>query len=371
MEESKPSPFPPSASLSTLGEWLDLPTTTTTTTTINSSSSSSSSNLLLLQSLDPQQYVHDFWKNRTRPDGRLFSQSRPCKVVTGMLRPHSAGSALVTTTTTSTINTTSTTTTTKVLAATTLHIGQPSPDRPDRGDIVVHVTGSGGHNIGTDFLGNKQQQQNWDVLQAWLQRTLEEEEEQQVEEDGNGGCAIPSRLKLWTGKAALRLVVTVHILEDGGNIEDAALLACMAAWKDTTPLPQLGKDLVPVPERGGALFWKNHEAYLEKRATATITTEDCNNNNNDNNDRPPRAFRVSLTMGVWRDPQDQTTHLLVDPSLHEKQFVDGTLTMVVDTSSGRLQPQYTGKVPLTANDLALAAKLSQARADELAAILLS
>ncbi|KAG7370277.1 3' exoribonuclease family, domain containing protein [Nitzschia inconspicua] len=356
MEESKPSPFPPSAPLSTLGEWLDLPATTTS--------------LLLLQSLDPRQYVHDFWKNRTRPDGRLFSQSRPCKVVMGMLRPHSAGSALVTSTTSadSAATTATTTTTTKVLAATTLHIGQPSPDRPDRGDIVVHVTGSGGHNIGTDFLGNKQQ--NWDVLQAWLQRTLEEED--QEEEDGNGGCAIPSRLKLWTGKAALRLVVTVHILEDGGNIEDAALLACMAAWKDTTPLPQLGKDLVPVPERGGALFWKNHEAYLEKRATATITTEDCKeNNNNDNNNDPPRAFRVSLTMGVWRDPQDQTTHLLVDPSLHEKQFVDGTLTMVVDTSSGRLQPQYTGKVPLTANDLALAAKLSQARADELATILLS
>jgi exosome complex component RRP43 len=325
MDISKPSldasgslNFPPSAPLSTLQEWLGVPATTDPES--------------LIQSLDQQQYIQDFWQQRTRPDGRLFSQGRPCKVVFGISQPHAAGSALVTIV--------SSDASTKILAATTLQVGQPSPEQPDRGDIVVQVTGTGGNNLGMDFLGGGgKSKQSWDVLQSWLQRTMEEQDH------------ILQRLSLWTGKAALRLVVTVQILEDGGNLWDAALLACMAAWKDTA-VPQLGKDLVEVQ---GTLYWKDTMA-----ASSTTSKE--------REDRS-QSFRVSLTMGVWKNPVGNSTHLLVDPSLQEEPFLEGTLIVTIGIASGKLQAKYTGSAPLAATDLAFATKLAQARADELSNIL--
>lgn len=320
--------FPSSAPLSTLQEWLDLPVAAYDDS--------------LLQSLDPQQYVHDFWHKQTRPDGRLFSQGRPCQVVKGVLE-HAAGSALVTLSTSNTSS--SAAINTKVLATTTLQIGHPSPEQPDRGDIVVQVTGSGGHNLGTDLFKSKGSGgKSWDVLQAWLQRTLEEQDD-----------TIASLLNLLTGKAALRLVVTVHILEHGGNLRDAALLACMAAWNDTR-LPEVGKHLVEVQ---GTLFWKDEAVMSQPNSNSETSV----------NDNSPRNYRVPLTMGVWKDPNDQSTHLLVDPSLQEEPFLEGTLTMTIGLSSGRMQAQYSGSASLTATNLAFAAKLVQARADELVGIL--
>lgn len=320
--------FPSSAPLSTLHEWLNLPVTTTADS--------------LLQSLDSQQYVHDFWQKRTRPDGRLFSQGRPCQMIKGALE-HAAGSALVTCTSTS-----SAAISTKVLAATTLQIGHPSPEQPDRGDIVVQVTGSGGHNLGTDLFKSKGGSggKSWDVLQAWLQRTLEEQDD-----------AIASRLNLLTGKAALRLVVTVHILEHGGNLQDAALLACMAAWHDTR-LPEVGKHLVEVQ---GTLYWKDEAAMTQPNSNSEMSATG----------KRPCDYRVSLTMGVWKDPKDRLIHLLVDPSLQEEPLLEGTLTMTIGLSSGRIQAQYSGSASLKATDMAFAAKLVQARADELVGLLAS
>jgi exosome complex RNA-binding protein Rrp42 (RNase PH superfamily) len=350
--------------LCTLQEWLDIvPTTTTTTTTTTAHSTQSES---ILQSLDAQQYVVDFWQQRTRPDGRLFPQGRSCKVVMGIIKEHSAGSALVNVTTGNNNNNISNSSSTKILAATTLQIGQPSPEQPHLGDVVVQVSGTGGKNLGMDFLaggggGGTKSKHSWEVLQAWLQRVLEEEQEvgqQQQDVDGlyDGTTSIPSQLNLLTGKAALRLVMSVQIIEDGGNVMDAALLACMAAWKDTK-LPQLGKDLVDV---GGVIYWKQNgiDGGLSSSSPMQVDTSPCR-----------RDFRVSLTMGIWKDPKDHTTHLLVDPSLQEESFLDGRLTAVIGLASGKLQVQYTGKVALTATDLALASKFAQARADELCSIL--
>jgi exosome complex RNA-binding protein Rrp42 (RNase PH superfamily) len=308
--------LPPPAPLAALQEWLDLPTTSDTS-------------ISLIHALDPQQ-VEDFWKQSTRPDGRLFAQCRPTKVVSGMLK-HSAGSALVTQSGDDHHST-------KVLAATTLQIGQPSPEQPQDGEVVVQVSGTGGKNLGQDFARN---QQHWDVLQAWLQRMLREGD-------------IPSRLNLLTGKACLRLVVSVLVLEDGGNLMDASLLACEAAWKDTR-LPKVGQDLV---ESQGKLWWKDEIAF------SSVTTDEkkCTDD-----DISPRDFRISLTMGVYQS--SDKTNLLVDPSSQEEPFLEGALTITVGMRSGKLQVEYAGKPALSATDLALAAKLAKARAAELSNIL--
>jgi len=310
-------------------EWMSIP-------------SIDSSDISLVQSLAPQKHVNEFWEKKTRPDGRLFTQGRATQVVFGMLK-HSAGSALV-----SQKDTDGRSNGTKILAATTFNIGQPSPEQPDEGEIIVQVSGTGGRNVGADSK-SQQQQHFWDILQSWLQRTLEQDEN------------MAQSLALLTGKSCLRLVITVLVLEDNGNVKDGALLACMAAWKDTQ-LPQVGVDLV---ENQGKLWLKKAKGSITSlkegsRSTNDGNTEAC----------AQRDYRISLTFGIWTHSTDRTTHLLVDPSGSEEPFLEGTITVVVGVKTEKIQIDYTGKVPLTASDLALAAKLARARAKEVTKILI-
>lgn len=260
----------------------------------------------MAKSLDPEAYVKAYWNDKTRPDGRMFPQSRPTKVVRSLLK-HSAGSALVKQGET------------KVLSATTIQIGQPHPELPDHGDVIVAVT-------------TPDQQSYADVLQSWLQRMLDD--------------LLPPRLNLITGKACFRLVVTVMILQDDGNLRDVALLACMAAWKDTS-LPTMEH----LMEHQGKLWWK------ESPITSLLSTVH----------EPKTEYRVSLTMAVLE--KDGKAMFLVDPSTDESPYSNGMLTVTVTLPGRSLQLEYSGSVALTTTDLALASKMAGGRADELAKIL--
>ncbi|KAL3917441.1 MAG: hypothetical protein SGARI_007714, partial [Bacillariaceae sp.] len=231
---------------------------------------------------------------------------------------------------------------TKILAATSLQVGQPAPEQPDHGEVVVQVSGSGGKS------NDMKRDPHWDLLQAWLQRML-------------CGGDIPARLVLLTGKACLRLVISVVVLEDGGNLMDASLLACMAAWKDTR-LPVIGQDLI---ESQGKLWWKDGAAV----SSAVVAAADEKKTMDE--DALPRDYRISLTMGIYQSSSSKDAiHFLVDPSAQEEPFLDGTVTITVALTSGKLQVEYAGQAALSATDLALAAKLAKARAAELSNILL-
>lgn len=325
-------------SSSSFQKWMNIPPS-------SSLSSTNDQRVSLMQCLDPKAHIDDFWLQKTRPDGRLFAQGRATQVVFGMLK-HSAGSALV-----SQRDNTGSGSATKVLAATTFSIGQPSPEQPDEGEVVVQVSGTGGRNVGADSK-SQQQQHHWDILQSWLQRTLEQDE------------SIAQSLCLLTGKSALRLVVTVIILEHNGNVRDGALLACMAAWKDTQ-LPQFGNDLI---ESQGRLWWKNSDGPMTSLGKNDyIVDGDAEKIHGDSNERD---YRISLTMGIWAHPTERKIYLLADPTSTEEPFLEGTVTITVSLATRKLQADFTGKVPLTANDFALAAKLARARASEVAKILL-
>jgi exosome complex RNA-binding protein Rrp42 (RNase PH superfamily) len=160
------------------------------------------------------------------------------------------------------------------------------------------------------------------------------------------------------------LVVTVLIVEDGGNLQDACLLACMAAWKDTR-LPIVGKDLIEVQ---GKFWWKEGKSFSS--TTFSSEPDQLDGEKNNENDRiPPRQYRISLSMGVWVHPLEKTAQLLVDLSSDEEEFVEGVLTVVMNMSTGQLQVQYAGKTALTAAHLALASKMAKGRAQELESIL--
>jgi len=313
----------------------------------------------LVQCLDSRAHVNEFWEQKTRPDGRHFSQRRATKVVFSMLK-HSAGSALVqqqgqlVQCQNDREESIGGSGGTKVLAATTFNIGQPSPEQPDEGEVVVKVSGTGGRNVGAESR-SQQQQHYWDTLQSWLQRTLEQDENMALS------------LNLLTGKSCLRLVITVIVLEDNGNVKDAALLACMAAWKDTR-LPIIGKDLVEV-ESQGRLWWKDGGPITSIDNSDKASRDKGSDMKGKGNASVERNYRISLTIGIWRDPLNQT-HLLADPSKLEEPFLEGNITIVVSVATGKLQIDYTGKVPLTANELALASKLADARKREVANLLL-
>ncbi len=259
----------------------------------------------IAKSLDPETYVKAYWNEKTRPDGRMLPQSRPTKVVSSLLK-HSAGSALVKQGET------------KVLSAMTVQIGQPNPELPDHGDVIVTVT-------------TPDQQSFANALQSWLQRMLDD--------------LLPPRLTLITGKACLRLVVTVIILQDDGNLRDVALMACMAAWKDTT-LPTM-EHLI---EHQGKLWWK------ESPVTSLSAVKETKH-----------EYHVSLTMGVLE--KDGKAVFLVDPSADESPYTNGILTVTVTLPRRSLQFEYSGSMALTSIDLALASKMAGGRADELSKIL--
>eukprot|EP00980_Cylindrotheca_fusiformis_P028679 scaffold22635_cov134-Cylindrotheca_fusiformis.AAC.7 len=263
-----------------------------------------------IQSLDPKAYVLAFWDQNTRPDGRMFSQARTTKVVTSLLK-HSAGSALVKQGET------------KVMAAISIEIGQPTPELPDHGDIMVTVTTP-------DPRGRA------DRLQSWLQRMLDE--------------LLPRSLNLMSGKACIRLVTSVMILQDSGNLMDAALLACMAAWDDTS-LPTMDQ----LQETQGKLWWKENPMTSVVGSNSEKTARE-------------KEYRVSLTMGLLKSKSGKV-QFLVDPSLEEAKFTEGQLTIVVSLPSRTLQVEYTGSLGLDAADMALATKLANGRADELSSIL--
>jgi exosome complex RNA-binding protein Rrp42 (RNase PH superfamily) len=267
----------------------------------------------LTKSLDPEAYVKAYWNDKTRPDGRMFPQARPTKIVSSLLK-HSAGSALIKQGGT------------KVLSAMTLQIGQPAPDSPDHGDVIVTVT-------------TPDQTSHSDVLQSWLQRMLDD--------------LLPPQLNLMTGKACIRLTVTVLILQDDGNLRDVALMACMAAWKDTT-LPTMDH----LTEHQGKLWWTE----------SPITSLDRTPMNEDDDDSSSKSsYRISLSMGVLE--KNGKAMFLVDPSSDESPYTKGYLTVVVTLPSRSLQLEYAGSIALTATDLALASKMAGGRADELSKLL--
>lgn len=289
-----------------LKHWLKLP---------------SDQNANLTKSLDPEAYVKAYWDDKTRPDGRMFPQARHTKVVSSLLK-HSAGSAMVKQGET------------KVLSAMTLQIGQPAPDSPDHGDVVVTVT-----------TPDQTSSSHSDALQSWLQRMLDD--------------LLPPRLNLMSGKACIRLVVTVMILQDDGNLRDVALMACMAAWKDTA-LPTMEH----LTEYQGKLWW------TDSPITSLDRTPSVNKGGDDEDASSSSSksdFRISLSMGVLE--KDGKALFLVDPSSDEAPFTNGNVTIVVTLPSRSLQLEYSGSVPLTATDVALASKMAGGRADELSKLL--
>ncbi|KAL3940991.1 MAG: hypothetical protein SGBAC_004568 [Bacillariaceae sp.] len=282
-----------------------------------------------IEVLDPKAHVVAYWDQGARPDGRMFSQARPTQTVDSLLK-HSAGSALIKQGDT------------KVLTAISIEIGQPAPELPDHGDVMVSVASTTTSTSSASTI----QPRFYDRLQAWLQRMLDD--------------LLPPKLNLLTGKACVRLIVSVMILQDAGNLMDASLLSCMAAWKNTT-LPTMDH----LVESEGRLWWKENPISSVSNSSSSSSDTIMQSTSGEQT----KEYRISLTMGIVRNDKTKSIQFVVDPSAEEATHAEGELTLVVELPSRKIQVEYTGSIGLEASDFALAAKLANGRADELESLL--
>jgi exosome complex RNA-binding protein Rrp42 (RNase PH superfamily) len=239
---------------------------------------------------------------------------------------------------------------TSVLAAVTLQVGQPTNTTLDcpagEGDVLVA-------NI---VVADQTQSSslNIPVLQSFLQRVLDiTVQAARTEND----TTTTHPLVLVPGSAALRLVVTIHILQDAGNLVDACVVAAVAALLDAR-LPTADGFVL---DEGRVWLLPDDDDTPNKRLALPI-------------------LPIPLSMGLWsttttdEDDDDtapqETHHWMVDPSQVEEASLSTLLTCVVngnDPDQVLLLDASGGHV--TISDVALAGQMAAGRAKELRSIL--
>jgi exosome complex RNA-binding protein Rrp42 (RNase PH superfamily) len=277
--------------------------------------------------------VESFWKKATRPDGRLFSQTRRTVVQRQVLTQHAAGSALVKLGDS------------QVLAGVSYAVGQPVG--ANQGDVLVTISdsrnsGSGGNNMNSS-------------LQLYLNRLLEETLDLE-------------QLSIVPEQAAFRLFITVQILNQDGNIRDACLLACVAALTDTKlPTNTIWQD--------GKVWLRDGDVEGDKEdAKTSDDKEDGSGSSSSSSMRQLQipVVPVPLTMGVWLDQETGQTHLIVDPSAEEDTVLTSRMTVVVNAMDPVqiLLLDLSGRHAVSKTELALATRMAAGRAEELRDVLL-
>lgn len=191
-------------------------------------------------------------------------------------------------------------------------VGQPLSNT-DCGDLVVNLP---------EHLS----------LQSYLQRTLDETMDW-------------SQLTIVHSHAAFRLIVSIQILNDSGNLRDACMLASVSALQDTK-----------IPTN---TLWQSGKVWLKVV---------------DGNDKPKmlsiKVLPVALSMGTWKDSSGYN-HWIVDPAVEEEAQLSNALTIVINAndSSHVLSIDLSGEEGISKTDLAFAAHLAKGRAEEIKSIL--
>ena len=344
-------------------------------------------------SLDSKEYVQRFWREGTRPDGRLFAQTRPTSVQLGPLQTRYPGTSL----SNDSVAGSSMVALgeTRVLGGVTLAVGQQatadqmssssstsSSVMPTcRGDVLVTLSPPCG--ISDSLL-----QQQWIPIQNYIQRILDETlnlEQLSLESlmpnsvattSSSSSAASSSKTKI--SMMALRLNVALQVLNHDGNIWDAALLASIAALHNTT-----------LPDENGLLMDDNGQVWF-REVPNTEFKRGC----------PFQLpiLPIPLTLGMWvnhhREENDNQKdggidltghHWITDPTLMEEEsgHLNSALTVVVDAAAGGqeessvitpsiLSLEYSGTASIAVeDDLLVALHMASARAQEMCKLLRS
>jgi exosome complex RNA-binding protein Rrp42 (RNase PH superfamily) len=355
--------------------------------------------------------VESYWAKETRSDGRLLLQCRPTSVEPGIVQPsyascaktHTfdddssssavtpnaaglpvvAGSSLVrigdtqvlavVTLQVGFVVVSSTSTTSAATSGATSRSGRGAGGgrSPMGGDVVITCSYR-------DLLSASSSSSVDPSMTSYLQRVIEENADlEQLYIDPQHDASTHTTTTTTNTHAgvrtgaeaghnrqqpqAFRLCVGVEVLVDGGNVRDAALLACTSALADTRLPPTAAMD----PSGGG-----------DGDIRVKLVLPSSNRNTIDGGHQMKRLscprLPVPLTVGLW-ESIDGSCQLIVDPNKEEQAALSGMITVVVDAAAQGgeacvVSTEMTGRADLAA--LALAVKLAQGRAKELLPVLL-
>jgi len=252
--------------------------------------------------MKPNEYAKDLLIKNIRIDGRKTDEYRKITLETGVSSKSAEGSARVR------IGET------EVIAGVKTDVGDPYPDKPDEGSIIVNVEllplaspefESGPPNI------------NSIELSRVVDRGIRESKAIDFKK-----LCIKKGEKIWL------VFIDIYPINDAGNLYDAAALAAMAALKDAKMLEyDEKKDMV--------LYEKKTDKPLPIKKTPVSCT----------------AYKTGNTY-------------IIDPNDKEEESMDARLTVVTDGDKIHAM-QKGGKKPLNTEDIDKMIDLSIKKSKEL------
>jgi len=223
------------------------------------------------------EYVKSMIKEGKRIDGREFEEFRNLKIESGFVK-NAEGSALVTLGET------------QVLVGVKIELGEPFPDTPNEG--VLMVNSELGPIASPDFESGPPNEQSVELARV-VDRGIRESK-----------CMNMEKLCIEPGEKVWMVCIDIHVLNDDGNLIDASSIGAIAAILNTK-MPKLNED--------GTINRENREEKLEISQI-------------------PVACTLHKIEG----------ELILDPDLKEESAVEGRLT--VTTIDGQLCAMQKGGI---------------------------
>lgn len=248
-------------------------------------------------------YIQLLLQKGLREDGRKFDEYRKIEVEYGVSAKSAEGSARVKMGET------------EVVAGVKMEVGEPFPDRPDEGSIIVNVEL-------LPLSSPEFESGPPDVESIELARVVDRGLRESKALDFKKLC-IKEGEKVWL------VFIDIYPINDAGNLFDAAALAAFAAIKNAK-FP--GYD-----EETGKI------KYDEKT------------------DKPLMVEHIPMACTVLKIGDK----LIVDPTRNEEPEADARLTVVSKEDNGLCAMQKGGHKPLSTEDLMQMAELSLSKTNEL------
>lgn len=253
------------------------------------------------------EYIKSLLQKGLREDGRKLDQYREIKVEYGISPKSAEGSARVK------IGST------EVVAGIKMEVGDPFPDKPDEGTIIVNAEllplSSPEFELGPPGVESIE-----------LSRVVDRGIRESKTIDFKKLC-IKEGEKVWL------IFIDIYPINDAGNLFDAAALAAFAALKDAK-FPEYDE--------------KAETVKYDKKTGQSVPLE-----------KTPVACTI-LRIG---------DKLIVDPTSEEEKASDARLTAVSLENGNLCAMQKGGYIPLTSEDIMQMVELSLTKAKELRKIL--
>lgn len=267
----------------------------------------------VLNKVDTRAYVERFLASSTRPDGRRWDEFRRSSVTSGSIST-ALGSSMAKVGRTT------------VLAGVTGRLVRASASSDSTGAGVA-VTVSAESSTLTQRGARIRAAAVSGAIAAWVR--------------GRAATAVDTASLAATDGVAWALTLSIYVLDDVGNVRDAALLAANAALKDTK---------LPAVRQPGDDADERVLCTVDERKSELRQIE-CNN------------IPFSCTFAVCAG------NVLADPGVEEEKIADSLLTVLVDENGTLNAVVKPGGVPVSQDVVAKCIVLAQKRGKQLAQIL--